>query len=63
MKFSFKNIKEPTPAKWSKIGVALTAVSGFISASAFSTDHSVLGWVSIGAGAVGTFLTTWFASK
>ena len=57
-KISIKNIQQPTPAKWSNLGVALSATSSFIAASAFATQHELIGYIGIGLGVVGIFITT-----
>jgi hypothetical protein len=60
-KISVKNIHKPTPAKWSKFGLACVASSAFISASAFASQHEIIGYIGLGIGFVGTFISTLFA--
>jgi hypothetical protein len=52
------NINKPTTAQMTKLGVALSAVSAFISASSFSNGNPTLGYVALTLGVVGVFLTS-----
>ena len=60
-KISVKNIQKPTPAKWSKFGLACVASSAFVSASAFASQHQTIGYIGLGFGFVGTFISNLFS--
>jgi hypothetical protein len=59
-KIKLRHLQAPTPAKWVKIGIALLSVSTFISASAFAADKDIIGYVSLGLGVIGTFISNLF---
>jgi len=61
MKFSQRNYMQPTPRNWRKLGDAVLSVSLFITAAAIAKDIDVLGYISLGLGGIGKFLTNFFA--
>lgn len=50
------NINKPTPAKWSKIGLACVAISAFIASYGLTADNNVVGYVGLAIGVVGTLI-------
>jgi tetrahydromethanopterin S-methyltransferase subunit C len=63
MKVSLKNIHKSTPAKWSKIGLSCVSVSAFISGYGLTTGNSIIGYVGLAIGVIGTFVSTLFTEK
>lgn len=59
-KISIKNIQDPTPAKWSKFGLACVSVAVFISGYGLTSGDKLVGYIGLGIGALGTFLSTLF---
>ncbi len=55
------NYWKPTPKKWRKIGDALLATSTFITGAAIIGNYHTLGLIFLIIGAVGKFLTNFFA--
>lgn len=51
-----KNINEPTPAKWVKIGSTLIAVSTFVGGYGLTSANAVVGYIGLVLGVVGTAL-------
>ena len=61
MKFGYSKYSMPTPGKMRKLGDAILAMSTFVTAYAIETDQSKLALVSVLVGAIGKFLTNFFA--
>lgn len=57
-KISLKNIQNPTPAKWSKIGLSCVSVSTFIAGYGLTSGNPTIGYVGLGIGIIGTFVST-----
>ena len=58
--FHWKNIDQPTPAFWSKVGVGCISVSTFVAGTAIATNNPPIAYFSLGVGTLGTLLTTFF---
>lgn len=52
-----KHANLPTPAKWSKIGAACVAVSAFIAGYGLTINDKVVGFIGLGIGCAGTFIS------
>ena len=61
MKFSHRSYMQPTPKNLRRLGDAVLSVSLFITAAAIAQDVDVLGYISLGIGGIGKFLTNFFA--
>ena len=61
--FGVGNVNRPTPAKWSKFGASCVAVSIFISGYGLTSGNAIVGYVGLGIGGLGTFLSTMFAEN
>ncbi len=61
MKFSHRSYMQPTPRNLRKLGDATLSVAAFIVATAIAKDLEVLGYISLGFGVMGKFLTNFFA--
>ncbi len=59
-KISIKNIQKPTPANWSKFGLACVSVSAFVSGYGLTTGNAIVGYIGLGIGVIGTFISTLF---
>jgi hypothetical protein len=57
-KVKFSNLDLPTPAKWSKLGLAIQSVSTFIAGYGLTSGNEVVGYIGLGCGILGTFLVT-----
>ena len=60
-KISFDNIHKPTPANWSKFGLACVSASAFIGGYGLTAGNAIVGYIGLGIGFVGTFVSTLFA--
>lgn len=62
-KFGLKQYQKPTPKKLRKLGDALLAVSTFVSGTAIVNDMKYIALAAVAVGAVGKFLTNFFAEE
>lgn len=60
-KLTLENFKKPTPKIWRRVGMALTAVSGFMAGFLFFAENKSIMIAALIVGVIGTFLTTFFA--
>ena len=60
---NLKNVNKPTPAKWSKFGLACVSVATFISGYGLTTGKDLVGYIGLGIGVVGTFVSTLFSES
>ncbi len=61
MKFSHRSYMQPTPRNLRKLGDAALSIAALIVATAIAKDLEVLGYISLGFGVIGKFLTNFFA--
>ena len=52
----FRNFNLPTPAKWSKIGMSCVGISTFIGGYGLTSNNSIVGYIGLGIGIVGTLI-------
>ena len=50
------NIHKPTPAKWSKFGLACVSVSTFIAGYGLTSGNALVGYIGLGVGCLGTLV-------
>jgi hypothetical protein len=55
------NYWKPTPKKWRKIGDSLLAASTVITSAAIIGNYHAVGLIALIVGAIGKFLTNFFA--
>jgi len=55
------NVNKSTPAKWAKLGMAILSVSSFITGYGITAGNDTVGYIGLGCGIAGTFLTNLFA--
>lgn len=61
MKPNLKNINKSTPAKLSKLGLAFTSISALIAGYSLTVGDKIVGYIGLGTGIFGTFITTLFS--
>jgi len=61
MKFSQRSYFKPTPRNLRKLGDALLGVCATVTAAAIAKDAEVIGYIALGFGVIGKFLTDFFA--
>lgn len=57
-KIKLKNVNVPTPAKWVKVGAALTSASAFIAGYGLTMENQFIGFFGLIVGVIGTVITT-----
>jgi hypothetical protein len=62
-KFGFSYYRDPTPKNIRRFGNALLSISGFVAASSFATENETIGYVFLGVGIIGKFLTIFFKEE
>lgn len=63
MRPKIKNIKSATPARWSQFGAACVGVSTMIAGYGLTMDDKVVGYIGLGIGVVGTFISIMFKEE
>lgn len=63
MKMKLKNLNKATPAKWSKLGNACVAASAMIAGYGLTMDDKIVGYIGLGIGVFGSFLSNLFAEE
>ena len=57
----WNNIHKPTPAQWTKFGLACVSVATFIGGYGLTADNKIVGFIGLGIGIVGTFISSFKA--
>lgn len=61
--FNLSNWHKPTSAKMAKLGTSLVAVSAFIAGYGFTEQVPYLGYIGLGIGVVGCFLSNIYGNE